>query len=89
MLFPTIFIYICCLNTTSFNDIINNTHAMSPIEDVMKVLHTVNKGGMMNTLENFHIYRVILSVLDPRKCEYLKDYSLDFEHAYMATCLAS
>ena len=26
-----------------------------------------------------------LSVLDPRKCEYLKDYSLDFEHAYMTT----
>ena len=26
-------------------------------------------------------YRVILSVLDTRKCEYLKDYSLDFEHA--------
>ena len=25
---------------------------------------------------------MILSVLDPRKCEYLKDYSLDFEHAY-------
>ena len=24
------------------------------------------------------LYRVILSVLDPRKCEYLKDYSLDF-----------
>ena len=35
------------------------------------------------------IYRVILSVLDSRKCEYLKDYSLDFEHAYMTTCLAS
>ena len=33
--------------------------------------------------------RVILSVLDPRKCEYLKDYSLDFEHAYMTTYLAS
>ena len=31
------------------------------------------------------LYRVILSVLDPRKCEYLKDYSLDFEHAYMTT----
>ena len=28
-------------------------------------------------------YSVILSVLNPRKCEYLKDYSLDFEHAYM------
>jgi hypothetical protein len=24
------------------------------------------------------LYGVILSVLDPRKCEYLKDYSLDF-----------
>ena len=34
-------------------------------------------------------YRVILSVLDPRKCEYLKDNSLDFEHAYMTTYLAS
>ena len=30
---------------------------MGPIEDVMKVLHTVNKRGMMNTLENFHIYK--------------------------------
>jgi len=35
------------------------------------------------------IYRVILSVLDPRKCEYLKDYSLDFVHAYLTTYLAS
>jgi hypothetical protein len=34
-------------------------------------------------------YRVILSVLDRRKCEYLKDYSRDFEHAYMITYLAS
>ncbi len=25
-----------------------------------------------------NMYRVILSVLDLRKCEYLKDYSLDF-----------
>jgi hypothetical protein len=33
--------------------------------------------------------RVILWVLDPRKCEYLKDYSLDFEHTYMTTYLAS
>ena len=35
------------------------------------------------------LYRVILSVLDPRKCEYLKNYSLDFEYAYMTTYLAS
>ena len=38
---------------------------------------------------NVTLYRVILSVLDPRKCEYFKDYSLDFEHAYMTTYLAS
>jgi hypothetical protein len=31
------------------------------------------------------LYRVILSVLDPRKWEYLRDCSLDFEHAYMTT----
>jgi hypothetical protein len=37
----------------------------------------------------YNMYRVILSVLDPRKCEYLKEYSLDFEHAYMTTYLAS
>ena len=30
---------------------------MSPIDDVMKVLHTVNKGGMMNTLEIFTYIR--------------------------------
>ena len=35
------------------------------------------------------LYWAILSVLDPRKCEYLKDYSLDLEHAYMTTYLAS
>ena len=34
-------------------------------------------------------YSTIRSVLDPRKCEYLKDYSLDFEHAYMTAYLAS
>ena len=34
-------------------------------------------------------YRVILSALDPRKYEYLKDYSLDFELAYMTTYIAS
>ena len=39
--------------------LINNTHAMGPLEDVMKVLRTVNKGGMMKTLENFQIYKEI------------------------------
>jgi hypothetical protein len=35
------------------------------------------------------LYRVIPSVVDPRKCEYLKEYSLAFEHAYMTTYFAS
>ena len=34
-----------------------------------------------NTTKTRSMYSVILSVIDPRKCEYLKDYSLDFEHA--------
>ena len=38
---------------------------------------------------SYATYSVSLSVLDPRKCEYLKDYSLDSEHAYMTTYLAS
>ena len=42
----------------------------------------------LTTLHNWK-YRVIISILDPRKCEYLKDYSLRFEHAYMTTYLAS
>jgi len=45
---------------------------------------------IMKILELYiELYRVVLSVLDPRKCEYLKDYSLDFKHAYMTTYLAS
>ena len=45
--------------------------------------------AMRGGIVNLTLYRVILSVLDPRKCEYLKDCSLDFEHAYMTTYLAS
>ena len=46
---------------------------------------------MMKVCVHIHgeVYRLILSVLDPRRCEYLKDCSLDFEHAYMTTYLAS
>ena len=44
---------------------------------------------MPSLLLNADLYSVILSVLDPRKCEYLKDCSLYFEHVYMTTYLAS
>ena len=40
-------------------------------------------------LTRHSLYSVILLVLDPRKYEYLKDYSLNFEHAYKTTYLAS
>ena len=47
------------------------------------------QNGRSSPLSVSLLYRVILSVLDPRKCEYLEDYSLDFEPAYMTTYLAS
>ena len=47
------------------------------------------KGTAENETHSVALYRVTLSVLDPRKCEYLKDYSLDFEHASITTYLAS
>jgi hypothetical protein len=53
------------------------------LENVSNILQTRRKPGQCFK------YRVFLSVLDPRKCEYLTDYSLDFEHAYMTTYLAS
>ena len=37
--------------------LIDNGHSFSPINETMKILHTIRKGSMMNTLENFHIYR--------------------------------
>ena len=51
----------------------------------VKHMHTF--GPLDNIMQI--LYSEILSVLDPRKCEYLKDYSLDSEHAYMTTNLAS
>jgi hypothetical protein len=30
---------------------------MGTIEDIMETIHVTNKGQMMDTLENFHIFR--------------------------------
>ena len=30
---------------------------LEKMEDIMKVIHTKNKGSMLNTLENYHIYK--------------------------------
>jgi hypothetical protein len=32
-------------------------HAFGPINDIMDVIHIVNKGRMLDTLEKFYIYR--------------------------------
>jgi hypothetical protein len=43
----------------------------------------MNKIIQLQFVHAISSYSVILLVLDPRKCEYLKDCSLDFERAYM------
>ena len=48
----------------------------------IKVLNFMWEHAHIQARTHMCIYRVILSVLDPRKCEFLKDYSLDFEHAW-------
>ena len=63
-------------------------HKLSKNVYLEKILSAVSH-DVVNKRYLINIYRVILSVLDPRKCEYLKDYSLDFEHAYITTYLAS
>ena len=52
-------------------------------------VHTLGTGSKWLQTNRCNLYRMILSVLDQRKCEYLKDYSLDFKYAYMTTYLAS
>ena len=37
--------------------LLDNEHAFGKTDEIMKILHTVKKGKMMNTLENFHIYQ--------------------------------
>ena len=73
-----------CLSTAAQSgDILNEAHGL-PLED-----STVRQVFVFSTNRHIQLYRVILSVLGPTTCEYLKDYSLDFEHAYMTTYLAS
>jgi hypothetical protein len=43
------------------------------------VARPTTETALLHNVVCFKLYRVIPSVLDPRKCEYLKDYSLDFE----------
>ena len=67
----------------------NNVLNIDFVYCVNKAMKLENFFEKAYVLKSTALYSVILSVLDPSKCEYLKDYSLDFEHAYMTTYLAS
>jgi hypothetical protein len=37
--------------------LLDNRHAISPMEDIMDIIHITNKGRMMDTLERYYIYK--------------------------------
>jgi hypothetical protein len=38
--------------------LLENSHSIGPIDNIMEVLHHTKKGKSMDTLERFHIYKV-------------------------------
>ena len=36
---------------------LDNRHSIGPMEDIMEILHIKKKGKMMDTLQNFYIYK--------------------------------
>jgi hypothetical protein len=59
-----------CIHVIKNNGIIPQAHARTTV---------IFTEQSFETASAVQYYRVIPSVLDPRKCEYLKDYPLDFE----------
>jgi len=41
--------------------LIDNKHAIGPMEDIMEVVHVTKKGKLMDTLECFHMYKKLRS----------------------------
>jgi len=37
--------------------LLHEGHAIDIMDDIMKVIHIMGKGRMLNTLESFHIYK--------------------------------
>jgi len=37
--------------------ILENNHSIGPIDSIMKVLYSTNKGKLMDTMERFYIYK--------------------------------
>ena len=38
--------------------LLESNHSFGPIDSIMKILHSTNKGKQMDTLQKFHIYKV-------------------------------
>ena len=45
-------------NSKYTQHLIENGHSIGPINKSMTILHTINKGKMMDMLERFHIYTI-------------------------------
>jgi hypothetical protein len=41
--------------------LLENKHAIGPMEDIMDIIHVTNKGNMMDTLERYYIYKETVS----------------------------
>jgi hypothetical protein len=37
--------------------LLNSGHSIGPIEDIMSIIYTTNKGRLMNTIERFYIHK--------------------------------
>jgi len=38
--------------------LLENNHSIGPIDGIMKVMYSTNKGRLMDTIEKFYIYKV-------------------------------
>ena len=66
-----------------FDQVATAEYSLLTHSDPLQLKHgTWSMWSFHSTFWDVFLYNEILSVLDPRKCGYLKDYSLDFEHAY-------
>jgi hypothetical protein len=45
-------------NSKFAQQIVNTIHEYETMEEIMKILHVVERGNLLNTYENFHIYEI-------------------------------
>ena len=62
---------------------LDNGHSIGKMEDIMKVVHIKNKGRMMKTLENYHIYKETVAgnqINDKRRSKSNKIFETVLKH---------